>query len=280
VSKSTTSVIVTPRVVLREGITALLQDTCYKVVAGASEPAELPPACGPKGKRTLAIVGVGRQNGNLNQTAENVRLLRSLMPQGKVVLVIETAGPIDLQRLLALSPDACIFELGSRDTLIKVLELVFAGHRLVVFGNSISATIGSDAECASVVPGLQSSNSRNSGTTTDSRLSSRECQVLSYLAQGRSNKAIARLCNVSEATVKVHLRAILRKTNTQNRTQAAIWAIEHGLRDNFAELSGSAAPVPPMLSPAGAVPTAAVGHHRTLRLVEGMSALPPKADID
>jgi DNA-binding NarL/FixJ family response regulator len=45
------------------------------------------------------------------------------------------------------------------------------------------------------------------------------------------NKVIARLCHISEATVKVHLKAILRKTNARNRTQAAIWAIEHGLAD-------------------------------------------------
>ena len=39
------------------------------------------------------------------------------------------------------------------------------------------------------------------------------------------------MCDISEATVKVHLKAILRKSNMRNRTQAAIWAIEHGLRD-------------------------------------------------
>jgi two-component system, NarL family, nitrate/nitrite response regulator NarL len=254
VSKSTTSVIVTPRVLLREGLASLLQGTCYKVVAGASEPAELPPAWCPKGHRTLAIVGVGRQNGNLHQAAESIRQLRSLMPDGKVVLVIETAGPIDLQRVLALAPDACIFDLGSRDTLIKVLELAFSDQRVLVFGNSIATTLMSDAECADAVTDLQSSNSHQPGTAISSRLSSREYRVLSWLAQGKSNKAIARLCNVSEATVKVHLKAILHKTNTQNRTQAAIWAIEHGVREHFAEVNGSAALVAPILSPVGAMP--------------------------
>jgi two-component system nitrate/nitrite response regulator NarL len=56
--------------------------------------------------------------------------------------------------------------------------------------------------------------------------------VLICLARGQSNKGIARVCGISEATVKVHLKAILRKTNMRNRTQAAIWAIEHGLRDS------------------------------------------------
>jgi ribosomal protein L31E len=46
------------------------------------------------------------------------------------------------------------------------------------------------------------------------------------------------LYNLSEATVKVHLKAILRKTQVHNRTQAAIWAIEHGVRNHFSEHSG------------------------------------------
>jgi two-component system nitrate/nitrite response regulator NarL len=41
---------------------------------------------------------------------------------------------------------------------------------------------------------------------------------------GESTKIIARTCHIAEATVKIHLRAILRKLNAQNRTEAAIWA--------------------------------------------------------
>jgi two-component system, NarL family, nitrate/nitrite response regulator NarL len=252
VSKNTTAVIVTPRVLLREGIASLLQDTCYKVVAGASGPAELPPACCPKGQRTLAIVGVGRQNGNLERAAESIRLLRSLMPDGKMVLVIETAGPIDLHCVLALSPDACIFDLGSRDTLIKVLELAFTDQRVFVFGKSIATTAESDDRFTDSNLPL---DSFRLGIGAQATLSSRECEILFYLAGGQSNKAIARLCKISEATVKAHLKSILRKTNTQNRIQAAIWAIEHGFRDHSSEHKDSAAADAPTLSPAGATST-------------------------
>jgi hypothetical protein len=62
-----------------------------------------------------------------------------LMPDGKVALVVETNGPIDLQRVVALALDACIFNLGSRDTLIKVLELAFTDQRVFVFGKSIAS---------------------------------------------------------------------------------------------------------------------------------------------
>jgi DNA-binding CsgD family transcriptional regulator len=62
----------------------------------------------------------------------------------------------------------------------------------------------------------------------DPQLSLREREILLRLAEGESNKQIARLCNITESTVKVHLKAILRKITVHNRTQAAIWAISKG----------------------------------------------------
>src|ERR1700756_4503637 len=99
----TSTVIVSPRVLLREGIAYLLQNTRYKVVASAARPAELSPGRCPKGQSTLAIVGIDLQNENLDEVAESIRLLRSLLHDGKVVLVAETDGRIDPQRILALS---------------------------------------------------------------------------------------------------------------------------------------------------------------------------------
>jgi two-component system, NarL family, nitrate/nitrite response regulator NarL len=60
------------------------------------------------------------------------------------------------------------------------------------------------------------------------KLSEREAQILDSLVKGYANKVIARNCEITEATVKVHMKSILRKIQVANRTQAAIWAIEHG----------------------------------------------------
>jgi two-component system nitrate/nitrite response regulator NarL len=68
-------------------------------------------------------------------------------------------------------------------------------------------------------------------TTEDTvvpRLSPREKSILLCLVEGDSNKVIARKIDITEATVKVHVKAILRKIRVHNRTQAAIWAMNHG----------------------------------------------------
>jgi len=58
-----------------------------------------------------------------------------------------------------------------------------------------------------------------------SSLSAREKSILNCIAQGAPNKQIAREFDISEATVKVHVKTILRKIGVINRTQAAIWAM-------------------------------------------------------
>jgi two-component system nitrate/nitrite response regulator NarL len=58
-------------------------------------------------------------------------------------------------------------------------------------------------------------------------LSARECEILRCLMEGSPNKLIARQFGLTEATVKVHVKAILRKTGMKNRTQAAMWAASH-----------------------------------------------------
>ena len=123
-SKSTPTVIITHSVLLRQGIASLLQGTSYKVISIAAEPAELPIHCCPKGQRALAIFGIDR-GANLAGTADRVHLLRALMPDGKLVLLVETDGSIDPWLMAELCPDACIFDLGSRDALIRILELTF-----------------------------------------------------------------------------------------------------------------------------------------------------------
>jgi len=59
------------------------------------------------------------------------------------------------------------------------------------------------------------------------QLTTRECEILDYLAQGLSNKGIARILDISHDTVKLHVRHILSKLNLTSRVEAAVFAIEH-----------------------------------------------------
>jgi two-component system nitrate/nitrite response regulator NarL len=83
----------------------------------------------------------------------------------------------------------------------------------------------SDVSCAS--------DKAESGTGGVPSLSRRETLILRMLMQGASNKVIARNLVITESTVKVHMKAILRKLRLQNRTQAAIWARNNVNEDDW-----------------------------------------------
>ncbi len=61
------------------------------------------------------------------------------------------------------------------------------------------------------------------------KLTPRESEIIVMLAQGESNKSIARTLDLAESTVKIHVQGILRKLNISSRVQAAVYAVEHGL---------------------------------------------------
>jgi two-component system nitrate/nitrite response regulator NarL len=152
---------------------------------------------------------------------------------------------------LALAPDGYILNPGSRDVLLRSLEQIFINDQQVfVLGRPIATPRNEQGDRNSLAPAVgcrpESSYGFEKKTTQSVQLSDRQRQVLICLACGESNKRIAWLCHMSEATVKVHLKTILRKTHTQNRTQAAIWAIAHGLQDSV--LKATTEP-PSLLSP-------------------------------
>ena len=67
----------------------------------------------------------------------------------------------------------------------------------------------------------------------DPGLSTRQAAVLQALIDGTPNKVIARQLNVSEATVKLHVKEVLRKIHVSNRTQASVWAIKRASNTNI-----------------------------------------------
>jgi DNA-binding CsgD family transcriptional regulator len=83
---------------------------------------------------------------------------------------------------------------------------------------------------------------------TTQLLSPREKSIMQCLIEGASNKTIARKIDIAEATVKVHVKAILRKIRVHNRTQAAIWGMNNGsllrqVNDNKSERRPNSIPM-------------------------------------
>jgi two-component system nitrate/nitrite response regulator NarL len=171
--------------------------------------------------------------------------------------VILTASHTADDILLAFVAGACGFlrqDISSKQ-LIKSLELIALGESvmhphfqqmaLTIEHRELSAEGNGKTSIRLLPPRLEDFRSVISlpaneqsmpGNEVVRSLSRRELVILRTLTEGASNKIIARKLVITESTVKVHMKAILRKLRLQNRTQAAIWA-----RTHLGELLGSAA---------------------------------------
>ncbi|HLU29678.1 MAG TPA: response regulator transcription factor [Glycomyces sp.] len=69
----------------------------------------------------------------------------------------------------------------------------------------------------------------NGGAARGTSLTPRERQVLGLIAKGQTNRQISRALGVSEKTVKTHVTNLLRRIGAADRTQAALWAVHHGI---------------------------------------------------
>jgi two-component system nitrate/nitrite response regulator NarL len=131
----------------------------------------------------------------------------------KIVLIATEGSPALSARCLAAGINGCLVVDMSTGALTQSL-------RLIMLGQEIFPAPAGVLPLAAPAPPARPGASRS--------LSDREGEILGKLLLGHSNKMIARELAISEATVKVHLKGLLRKLKARNRTQAAIWAMENG----------------------------------------------------
>jgi two-component system, NarL family, nitrate/nitrite response regulator NarL len=123
---------------------------------------------------------------------------------------------------------AC-FRSGAQGYIVKSIRAqpLMAALRLAALGEKVMPS-----DLANAFDSRQVTAPIDLGGMDDANLSPRERDVLCCLMAGYPNKHIARQLSVCEATVKVHVKAILRKLKVRNRTQAAIWASSNGVSEN------------------------------------------------
>jgi two-component system nitrate/nitrite response regulator NarL len=122
---------------------------------------------------------------------------------------------------------------GAQGYLLKDMEPdeVLTALRSIVEGNTVVAP-----DLAGVLARVVQSGPRAAEKQPDppipkpfAELTPRESEILCHLAEGQSNKVIARNLGISDGTVKLHVKAILRKLGVHSRVEAAVLAVEHGL---------------------------------------------------
>lgn len=207
--------VVYPNQLGRQGLCLVLGDQGLAVAAAAASVHDLASSLrGEEGPQVVLIAGF-----DSDAMLEACRQARAAFPAAKLSAIIRTFDVDTVVASFRAGADGLLMQELSCEGLGGTLKLIALGQRIVP---------------AQILDSLEASDWRHrtgawQANVASGKLSERETEILGALVGGDANKVIARNLNITEATVKVHIKAILRKLNVVNRTQAAIWATMRGL---------------------------------------------------
>jgi two-component system nitrate/nitrite response regulator NarL len=209
-----------PRVILvddhtlfRKGLAELLErDGLLSVVAMTGNPDEIQFLLREHSPDVLIL--------DLNMPGTNgINLMQELKRDGHTLpILILTVSEAEDDLALALRSGANGYLLKSMepDEVVDAIQRAVKGE-----------TVVAPAMTAKLISLLD--NKTHTATSLFDSLTHREREILTHLAKGSSNKAIARELDISYDTVKLHVRHILAKLNLSSRVEAAVFAVEHKL---------------------------------------------------
>ena len=253
---TTATVLVGPNVLLREGLARILSAAGFRILASASDVDGPIWSSLPQEQPILLIIDDGD---DFDTALAQIKSFKQRYPAGRVAVLAHQHKLAEMVSAFRAGANAYLVKVATCDTFIKSLELVMLG--VTLFPPEILSFLAhredhgrSGRAAGHTGPAAHHKEDADDGRADDGgdggemietkvetdelvpqaktsftpRLSIRQQSILRCLTQGDSNKAIAREMAIAEATVKVHVKAILRKIRVHNRTQAAIWAMSKG----------------------------------------------------
>lgn len=203
---------------VRKGLEELLQSRGVQVVASVSSGEE-----GVRRARELSsdIILLDVKMPGMNGV-ETLKQLRASGVRTPVVMLTMSREDADLRAALRAGAQGYLLKDMEPEELVPALEVALRGDNVVA--REMVGTLA-DIVRSNAGPELEARRP----TTPFADLTQRELEILEHVAMGLSNKMIARALDIADGTVKLHVKAILRKLGMRSRVEAAVAAVEHGL---------------------------------------------------
>ena len=197
--------------IVREGLRTLFRDELdIKVVAEARNGEEALAAVSQHDPDVILMDLVMPGGGGVEAT----RRVREAAPRTQVLVLTSFAGDQQVKEALRAGAIGYLLKDVSREELLRAIRSVREGR----------PALHTEAQ-RHLLRGV----SPDPASSALAELTDRERGVLQLIARGRSNKAIASELFLSEGTVKGYVSVILSKLGVEDRTQAALWAVKHGV---------------------------------------------------
>jgi two-component system nitrate/nitrite response regulator NarL len=225
-------VLIGPHSLLREGLTHILSAAHFRVVASATSLEDLAASAIARSEPLLLIID---SNGDADIVLPQIRSFKDHQPDGRVAVLGSRDRSGEMIAAFQAGANVYFHSQEKSDVFITALELIMLGETILPPELLFHVTHPQDQEGCRRIEYYQSEPEPRMTAVAERnwpQLSFREKTILRCIVEGASNKVIARKIDITEATVKVHVKAILRKIRVNNRTQAAIWAMKHAGQDS------------------------------------------------
>ena len=201
----------------RAGLRDLLMRRNIEVVAAVGEGSE-----GVKiaAEQSLDIVLLDMRMPQMDGISV-LKILKAAHPELPVAMLTTSSDEKDLVGALRNGAQGYLLKDMEPDELVVALREIVAGKTVVA--PDLAPVLARAVQGDSLEPEKEKED-------PFAVLTPREFEILTLLAEGQSNKVIARNLGISDGTVKLHVKAILRKLNISSRITAAVMAVEHGVK--------------------------------------------------
>jgi DNA-binding NarL/FixJ family response regulator len=197
--------------VVRQGLSSLFKDSDVRI-CGEAKTADDAVRSVRKLKPDVVLLDVLL---GAADSLDSIKKIRSAAPDARVVMFSAFDNPTYVARAVSAGAHDYILKTATRAEVITAVTGAAQGATPTRFGElrRMATTMAR----------------REAATSGGVQLTPRETQVLRLVAMGLSNQEIADSLDISVETVKEHVQNLLRKISLNDRTQAAVWALRHGL---------------------------------------------------
>jgi two-component system, NarL family, nitrate/nitrite response regulator NarL len=209
----------------RETLKLFLESDGFTVVERGSV-GDLPERIAPADGRAILIYSLHGEV-TIERDLACIQDARRRFPGLRTLVLAGTINPSVFLQTVAAGVEGLMLKDISGDVLRRAIRLVLLGQHLFSAGLAQHLLAAQTAAADTTPPTEATAPAQRATGERTLMFSEREQQILQCLVNGLSNKAIARKHHIAEATVKVHVKGLLRKVQVSNRTQAAIWALNH-----------------------------------------------------
>ncbi|TNC80000.1 MAG: two-component system response regulator NarL [Oleiphilus sp.] len=211
-SEAASILLVDDHPLLRKGLAQLIELEDELEVIGEASDGKTALAMAQESEPDLIVLDLNMQG---MDGLDTLHAMRAANVTSRIIMLTVSDNDEDVVRAMTYGADGYLLKDMDPEQILERLKEAAQG-KLVISEKLTHVLVGA----------LRKGD--NSRAQQLAKLTSREHEILKHLAKGLSNKLIARELDISDGTVKVHVKHILKKLNLKSRVEAAVWMINQG----------------------------------------------------